>query len=152
MPVTKSGDCSFALLRAGRPRRAHLQAPLPRTLRFHRDARHRQRQLGRVARATLLPHLSLNSTNLALLVAILGTTISPYLFFWQNLHRLEEMRDEAEGGNKPKPLNEPEKVAAGKKQRRSRFDVFSGMAFSNVVMFSIIVATAWSNASNGCVP
>ncbi len=104
---------------------------------------------GRVARATLIPHLSFNSTNLALLVAILGTTISPYLFFWQNLHRLEEMRDEAEGGDKPKPLTKRERVAAGKKQRRSRFDVFSGMAFSNVVMFSIIVATAATLGQHG---
>jgi NRAMP (natural resistance-associated macrophage protein)-like metal ion transporter len=104
---------------------------------------------GRVARATLVPHLSLHSANLALLVAILGTTISPYLFFWQNLHRLEEMRDEPAGGDKPEPLNKRSRVAAGKKQRRSRFDVFSGMAFSNVVMFAIVVATAATLGKQG---
>jgi NRAMP (natural resistance-associated macrophage protein)-like metal ion transporter len=95
-----------------------------------------------VARHTFVPHLSLASGYIGLLVAILGTTISPYLFFWQSMHRLEEMRDEPEGGPNPKPLRERGDQAAGKKQRRSRFDVFSGMAFSNIVMFAIIVTTA----------
>src|ERR1700704_6437735 len=71
---------------------------------------------GRVVRATLIPHLSFHSANLALLVAILGTTISPYLFFWQNLHRLEEMRDERAGGRKAEPLPQRDTVSAGKKQ------------------------------------
>src|SRR5471032_3297051 len=42
---------------------------------------------------TLIPHIQLNKTYLSLLVAVLGTTISPYLFFWQSAHRLEDMRD-----------------------------------------------------------
>ena len=54
-----------------------------------------------VAHGTFVPHLSFASSYIALLVAILGTTISPYLFFWQSMHRLEEMRDEPEGGNRP---------------------------------------------------
>ena len=97
---------------------------------------------GSVAHNTFVPRLSFNTSYIALLVAVLGTTISPYLFFWQSMHRLEEMRDEPEGGNEPVPLQDREELAAGKKQRRSRFDVFTGMAFSNLVMFSIIVATA----------
>ena len=104
---------------------------------------------GSVARGTFVPHLSLGSSYVALLVAILGTTISPYLFFWQSMHRLEEMRDEPEGGNKPEPLPEREDEAAEKKQRRSRFDVFSGMAFSNIVMFAIIVTTAATLGNHG---
>lgn len=102
-----------------------------------------------VARATFLPHLSVKSSYVALLVAILGTTISPYLFFWQNLHRLEDMRDEVAGGAKPRPLTLRQREAAAKKQRRSRFDVFSGMAFSNIVMFAIIVATAATLGKHG---
>src|SRR5579864_8475537 len=85
-----------------------------------------------VARGTFLPHLSFGSSYVALLVAILGTTISPYLFFWQSMHRLEEMRDEPEGGDKPEPLADRTDLGADKKQRRSRFDVFFGMAFSNI--------------------
>jgi Mn2+/Fe2+ NRAMP family transporter len=102
-----------------------------------------------VARATFLPHFSLSSNYLGLLVAVLGTTISPYLFFWQSLHRLEEMRDEPAGGNKPKPLRSRGSRAARMKERTSRFDVFTGMAFSNVVMFAIIVTTATTLGSHG---
>jgi NRAMP (natural resistance-associated macrophage protein)-like metal ion transporter len=104
---------------------------------------------GSVLRDSLIPHFSTNSSYIGLLVAILGTTISPYLFFWQSLHRLEEMRDEPEGGNKPKPLPDREDLPAVKKQHRSRFDVFSGMAFSNVVMFAIIVAAAATLGKHG---
>jgi Mn2+/Fe2+ NRAMP family transporter len=73
---------------------------------------------------------------------VLGTTISPYLFFWQSAHRLEEMRGEPEGGEKPLPLKRQNAERAKTKQRTSRLDVFTGMTFSNVVMFSVIVATA----------
>jgi NRAMP (natural resistance-associated macrophage protein)-like metal ion transporter len=91
---------------------------------------------------TVIPHLEFNKGYLALLVAVLGTTISPYLFFWQSAHRLEEMRDEPEGGAKAIPLKNQSPARARRKQRTSRLDVFAGMAFSNVVMFAIIVATA----------
>jgi Mn2+/Fe2+ NRAMP family transporter len=106
-------------------------------------------QWSRVARGTFLPHLSVGSSYIALLVALLGTTISPYLFFWQSMHRLEEMREEPEGGAEPEQLSSRSNIAARTKQRRSRFDVFSGMAFSNVVMFSIIVTTAATLGSHG---
>lgn len=102
-----------------------------------------------VASATFLPHLSSSSSYLALLVGVLGTTISPYLFFWQTLHRVEEMRDEPAGGSRPKPLADRSEQAAQKKQRTTRFDVLSGMAFSNIVMFAIIVATAVSLGAHG---
>jgi len=82
-------------------------------------------------------------------VAILGTTISPYLFFWQSMHRLEEMREEPEGGSEPEQLCERSDVAARKKEWTSRFDVFFGMAFSNIVMFSIIVTTAATLGKHG---
>ena len=104
---------------------------------------------GSVAHSTFVPHLSVSSTYIALLVAVLGTTISPYLFFWQSLHRLEEMRDEDAGGDEPKPLRKRDRISAGKKQRRSRFDVLGGMAFSNVVMFAIIVTTAATIGKHG---
>jgi NRAMP (natural resistance-associated macrophage protein)-like metal ion transporter len=104
---------------------------------------------GSVARATFVPHLSSSSSYVALLVAVLGTTISPYLFFWQSMHRLEEMREEPEGGSKPKKLGRRRKSAAKKKQRTSRVDVFAGMAFSNVVMFSIIVTSAATLGKHG---
>src|ERR1700674_5351782 len=104
---------------------------------------------GQVVINTLVPHIQLTKEYAALLVAVLGTTISPYLFFWQTLHRLEEMRDEPEGGTRPEPLPQRGSHAAQRKQRTSRFDVFSGMAFSNIVMFSIMVATAATLGAHG---
>jgi NRAMP (natural resistance-associated macrophage protein)-like metal ion transporter len=93
-------------------------------------------------KSTFVPHIEFTNSYLALLVAILGTTISPYLFFWQSAHRLEEMREEPAGGSKPKPLKRVSRSQANLKQRTSRMDVFSGMAFSNVVMFAIIASAA----------
>jgi NRAMP (natural resistance-associated macrophage protein)-like metal ion transporter len=97
---------------------------------------------GSVLAHTIVPHIQLNKAYLALLVAVLGTTISPYLFFWQSAHRLEEMSDEPEGGTQAQPLKEQRPDRARRKQGTSRLDVFTGMTFSNVVMFAIIVATA----------
>jgi Mn2+/Fe2+ NRAMP family transporter len=98
---------------------------------------------------TLIPHIQFTKTYLALLVAVLGTTISPYLFFWQSAHRLEEMREEPEGGAKAVPLKQQSPARARRKQRTSRLDVFVGMAFSNVVMFAIILATAETLHAHG---
>ena len=92
--------------------------------------------------ATVVPRVPLSKAGIGLLVAILGTTISPYLFFWQSANRIEEMRDEPEGGSEPVPLSVRSRSRAKIKQRTSRLDVFSGMAFSNIVMFAIIATTA----------
>jgi Mn2+/Fe2+ NRAMP family transporter len=99
-------------------------------------------QWGSVLSHTFVPHVKLTKSYLALLVAVLGTTISPYLFFWQSAHRLEEMREEPEGGPRALPLRRQSPARAQRKQRTSRLDVFVGMTFSNLVMFAIIVATA----------
>ena len=91
---------------------------------------------------TVVPHIELNKAYIAMLVAILGTTVSPYEFFWQSANRLEEMRDAPEGGSLPETLPMRSRLRARRKERTSRLDVFSGMAFSNVVMFAIIATTA----------
>ena len=109
-------------------------------------------QWGRVLTHTIVPHLEFNKAYLALLVAVLGTTISPYLFFWQSAHRLEEMRDEPEGGTKALPLKQQSSERAKHKQSTSRLDVFTGMTFSNLVMFAIIVATAETLHAHGKTP
>jgi NRAMP (natural resistance-associated macrophage protein)-like metal ion transporter len=96
-----------------------------------------------VARHTIEPHIELTKGYLALLAGVLGTTISPYLFFWQSAHRLEEMRDEPEGGKgQPEPLEKRTRSQANRKERTSRLDVFTGMLLSNGVMFAIILGTA----------
>jgi NRAMP (natural resistance-associated macrophage protein)-like metal ion transporter len=104
--------------------------------------------------ASVLKHLVVPSVQwsngyLALVVAVLGTTISPYLFFWQSAHRIEDMRDEAAGGKKPLALKERSDGKSTRKQWTSRLDVFTGMTFSNVVMFCIIVATSETLHAHG---
>jgi Mn2+/Fe2+ NRAMP family transporter len=105
--------------------------------------------LGPLARAVLIPHLSWTSSNVGLLVAILGTTISPYLFFWQSAHRLEELRDAPEGGNRAVPLEERGTKDRDRKRRMSRADVFTGIGFSNLVMLAIIISAASTLHSHG---
>ncbi len=95
-----------------------------------------------VAKSTFIPHISFTKNFIALLVAVLGTTISPYLFFWQSAHRLEDMREEPEGGDRAVPLRMRSNRNAIWKSRTSRLDVFFGMTFSNLVMFAIIVSAA----------
>jgi Mn2+/Fe2+ NRAMP family transporter len=90
----------------------------------------------------LVPHIRLDAAYLSLLVAFFGTTISPYLFFWQSAHRVEEMREENERGDRPVPLSDRTRRDGDLKRRTSRVDVFTGMTFSNFVMFAIIVGTA----------
>jgi NRAMP (natural resistance-associated macrophage protein)-like metal ion transporter len=97
----------------------------------------------------LVPHLEFNASYLTLLVAVLGTTISPYLFFWQSTHRLEDLRDEPNRGRKAVPLDQRPAGQARRKLRSSRLDVITGMLFSNLVMFAIIVSTAATLHAHG---
>ena len=106
---------------------------------------------GDVAANVFIPHVHASREYVLLLVAVLGTTISPYLFFWQSANRIEELRDEVLGGNRAVPLRERNRRAAKDKQHLSRVDVFSGMALSNLVMLAIIVACAATIGKNGPV-
>jgi Mn2+/Fe2+ NRAMP family transporter len=102
-----------------------------------------------VLHGLLVPHLEFNASYLTLLVAVLGTTISPYLFFWQSAHRIEDLRDEPIRGRQAVPLDQRPPAQARRKLRASRLDVLTGMLFSNLVMFSIIVATASTLHAHG---
>ncbi|HEX7804637.1 MAG TPA: Nramp family divalent metal transporter [Cellulomonas sp.] len=79
---------------------------------------------------------------LALIVAVLGTSISPYLFFWQSAHRIEELRAEDLAGDRAPALHHRGQQGARRKLRNARIDVVVGMVFSVVVMFAIMAATA----------
>jgi NRAMP (natural resistance-associated macrophage protein)-like metal ion transporter len=89
-----------------------------------------------VLRGTFLPTIHFDRTFLAMLVAILGTTISPYLFFWQASQEVEE---EIARGRKRLWQR---KGATDDELRYAFWDVSVGMFFSNVVMYFIILATA----------
>jgi len=104
---------------------------------------------GSIARNTFVPQFRWTKDYVALFIAVLGTTISPYLFFWQSAHRLEEMRDEPAGGRRAIPLKRRSPREATRKARRSRSDVFTGMLFSNLVMFAVIAATAATLGAHG---
>ncbi len=95
-------------------------------------------------RATFLPSLSLHGEYLTALIAILGTTISPYLFFWQASQEVEEVTLRTED----KPLRKAPRQAHDQFQR-IRFDTYVGMFFSNVVAFFIILTTAATLHAHG---
>jgi Mn2+/Fe2+ NRAMP family transporter len=85
----------------------------------------------------LVPTIQWNGTFLTTLVAVLGTTISPYLFIWQSSQEAEEQRiDPAK-----KPLKE-NSATKQREMRRIRVDTMVGMAFSNLIAISIIITTA----------
>lgn len=90
-----------------------------------------------VLRATLVPHFELNKEFLFIIVAIFGTTISPYLFFWETSNVVEDEIAQhrlAERGGAPR-LSKPY-------LRRLRIDNAIGMLFSNVTAWFIIVVGA----------
>jgi NRAMP (natural resistance-associated macrophage protein)-like metal ion transporter len=88
-------------------------------------------------RGMLLPSVKLNGKYLSMFIAILGTTISPYLFFWQASQETEEIKNNKED----EPLkNAPEQARA--QFSRIRLDTYIGMTFSNIVAMSIILAAA----------
>jgi NRAMP (natural resistance-associated macrophage protein)-like metal ion transporter len=86
-------------------------------------------------RVTLVPHLEWSRGFLAVLVGILGTTISPYLFFWQAAEEVEEER--AKGRMKLKQR----KGSTKEELRDARTDTVVGMFFSNFIMYFIILTT-----------
>ena len=92
--------------------------------------------------STLDPRLAWSREYLAILVGILGTTISPYLFFWQASQEVEEER--AQG----KTLAQ-RKGATAEELRRLRVDVVTGMFASNFIMYFIILTTAATLHTHG---
>jgi NRAMP (natural resistance-associated macrophage protein)-like metal ion transporter len=89
-----------------------------------------------VLRSTLFPHVEWSAMFWATLVGILGTTISPYLFFWQ---AAQEVEGEIAIGRVTVGQREG---ASPRELRRSRIDVITGMFFSNLVMYFIILTAA----------
>jgi NRAMP (natural resistance-associated macrophage protein)-like metal ion transporter len=87
-------------------------------------------------RDSLVPRLSLDATSVSTLVGILGTTISPYLFFWQASQEVEEERARGRGTVAER------RGATDHELRDARRDVVTGMVFSNAVMYFIMLATA----------
>ena len=94
-------------------------------------------QWGDVAHAIVQPRMSLTSDYLTTIVAVLGTTLSPYLFFWQASQEVEEMRSEqGQGPLRRVPHQAPAQL------RRINFDTWIGMGVSNVIALFIVLTAA----------
>jgi NRAMP (natural resistance-associated macrophage protein)-like metal ion transporter len=93
---------------------------------------------------TVAPHFTWNNASVTLIVAVFGTTISPYLFFWQASHEVEELRAD---GTALALRKAPTQARAN--LRRIKIDTFIGMGFSNLVAFFIILTTASTLAAHG---
>ena len=92
----------------------------------------------------LLPHLHFSAGYLTVVVAMFGTTISPYLFFWQASEEVEQEKEHDDA----RPLKiAPEQAPS--ELRRIRADTYVGMAFSNLVALAIVITTAATLHAHG---
>ena len=98
---------------------------------------------GEALTSLVVPRIEYTGAYATAVVAILGTTISPYLFFWQASQEIEEQKL-----HKAKPLCITPKDA-GPELKRIRVDTLTGMAFSSIVSLAIVFATAATLHANG---
>lgn len=96
-----------------------------------------------VLHATFIPHIEWSKQYLSVLVGILGTTISPYLFFWQAAQEVEEDRDRG------KVTIAQRKGSTNEELHAARTDVITGMLLSNVVMYFLILTSAATLHAHG---
>ena len=100
---------------------------------------------GQLLRAAVVPSMPRSKEEWSTLVAILGTTISPYLFFWQTS---EEVEEEIDAGQTTLAKR---RGASEQELRLRNFDVGAGAFFSNMAMFFIILTTALTLHSHGMI-
>jgi NRAMP (natural resistance-associated macrophage protein)-like metal ion transporter len=94
--------------------------------------------------ALVMPRFEPSKAALTMIVAIFGTTISPYLFFWQSSQEVEEIEDHAEAhALLEAPRQAPHEL------HRIRIDTFVGMAVSNLVALAIMISTAATLHASG---
>ena len=98
---------------------------------------------GQVLRATFIPHIEWSRDYISVLVGILGTTISPYLFFWQAAQEVEEERSQG------KTTVAQRKGATNKELGGAKSDVITGMFLSNLVMYFLILTTGATLHAHG---
>jgi NRAMP (natural resistance-associated macrophage protein)-like metal ion transporter len=91
------------------------------------------------------PKANLTADYLLMVVAVLGTTISPYLFFWQASQEIEEMNQ----GTRDRPLREETRRGGDPELARIKVDTTAGMLLSNGIAFFIILTTASVLNANG---
>jgi NRAMP (natural resistance-associated macrophage protein)-like metal ion transporter len=97
-----------------------------------------------VASGILLPHLQFSGAYITVVVAVLGTTISPYLFFWQAGEEVEKEKEDPTAH----PLSQVPEEAPSELQR-IRWDTYIGMGLSNLVALAIVITTAATLNAHG---
>jgi len=98
---------------------------------------------GEVLSRTFAPHLRADTATATVVVGLFGTTISPYLFFWQCSEEVEDMR-----ATRAAPLL-ADPAASAPELRRIRWDTWSGMLYSNLIAYAIILTTALTLHATG---
>lgn len=93
---------------------------------------------------TVVPQFALNAASLTMIVAVFGTTISPYMFFWQSSQEVEDLGPDPDGRSL---MNSPH-LADGELSRIS-FDTWTGMALSSAIAFFIVLTTAVTLHASG---
>lgn len=95
--------------------------------------------------SSVIPHIELNAKFAMIFVALFGTTLSPYLFFWQTSEEAEE--DVAK--NKISEIDQGQPKITRYEVKAMRIDVAAGMAFSQIIMWFIILTSAGTLYQNG---
>lgn len=95
-----------------------------------------------VFKSIAIPKIELNLNFIAAIVAVMGTTITPYLFFWQASEELEEERDK-------KILSDNRTIVLKREIKEMRKDTISGMSYANIVFLFIVITTAYVLNRNG---
>ena len=96
-----------------------------------------------ILRATFVPHIEFSFSFLFIITGVIGTTISPYMFFWEANQEVEEERERGLVGGPSRPKINWRDI------RRMRIDNFAGMLSSNIVSWCIIVTTGTVLHGNG---
>lgn len=99
---------------------------------------------GEILRSTVTPHITFTKESILLICAILGTTISPYLFFWQTSQEVEEQIQEGKV-----TLQQRRVATQPEAMKRMRIDIWSGMFLSNLSFFFIVAACGGVLHANG---
>ncbi len=94
---------------------------------------------GEVALRTVAPRLKLDAGAATVVIAVFGTTISPYLFFWQASEEIEDMEEAGHQVDRAPLAENP--ARAPEELRRIRWDTWSGMLYSNLAAYCIVLAT-----------
>jgi NRAMP (natural resistance-associated macrophage protein)-like metal ion transporter len=105
---------------------------------------------GAVVSEMTMPRLVLDHNTISMIVAVFGTTISPYLFFWQAAQEMEDLRAVTARNGGGSLLPHAAEVAR-QHLRRIRWDTYIGMGFSNLIAFFIILSTAATLHAAGVV-